>query len=94
MGKRLIITEEEKINILTQHNKQGYNSINEIYGLIPNPKKEIIVDDDKPAIKEKENTKPKIDGLSYLYDYIPKMSSIIHIDNNETFEDEYKTIVK
>jgi hypothetical protein len=56
-------------------------------------KKEIIIDDDKPEIKEKEDTKPKIDGLTYLYDYIPKMSSIIQT-NYETFEEEYKTIVK
>ena len=57
-------------------------------------KKEIVVDDDKPNICEKEKTTPKIDGLTYLYDYIPKMSSIIHTNNNEAFEDEYKTIVK
>jgi len=61
-------------------------------------KKEIIIDDDKSEIKEKEkeSTKPKIDGLSYLYDYIPKIN--ININNNETnyeiFEDEYKTIIK
>ena len=56
-------------------------------------KKEIVIDDDKPII-EKEKVKPKIDGLTYLYDYIPKMSSIINTDNNEIFEDEYKTIIK
>ena len=56
-------------------------------------KKEIIVDDDKPEIKEKESTKPKIDGLSYLYDYIPKINTNIET-NYEIFEDEYKTIIK
>ena len=61
-------------------------------------KKEIIIDDDKSEIKEKESTKPKIDGLAYLYDYIPKMN--MNITNNdiqsnyELFEDEYKTIIK
>jgi len=57
-------------------------------------KKEICVPDDKPEIAEKESTKPKIDGLSYLYDYVPKMSTIIENNNNHIFEDEYKTIVK
>jgi hypothetical protein len=44
MGKRLIITEEEKNDILMQYNKQNNNLIGEDFGMIPNPKKEITVD--------------------------------------------------
>jgi len=75
-----------EIIIITKIKDISMNLFNQI-------KKEIVIDDDKPII-EKEKVKPKIDGLTYLYDYIPKMSSIINTDNNEIFEDEYKTIIK
>ena len=60
-------------------------------------KKEVIVNkpDDKPDKEEKEKEKSKIDGLNYLYDYIPKISTAnIYEPSNDVFEDEYRTIIK
>jgi hypothetical protein len=73
MGKRLIITEEEKTNILLQHFKKNNNTINEIYGLIPNPKKEIIVDLPIAFVTEiVDNLIPIINGIENGYESYDK----------------------
>ncbi len=57
-------------------------------------KKELgIVDEKKQEKKTDIKNDDKIDGLTYLFDYIPKISNIIY-DNSFIFEDELKTIVK
>ena len=62
-------------------------------------KKEVIISkpNEKPEKdkEEKEKEKSKIDGLNYLYDYIPKISTAnIYEPSNEIFEDEFRTIIK
>jgi hypothetical protein len=58
-------------------------------------KKELGICEEQPETKkENENHENKIDGLSYIYDYIPKISNINNFDNSFIFEDEYKTIIK
>lgn len=52
-----------------------------------------IVEEKKPTNKTDNKPQNKVDGLTYLFDYIPKISNII--DNNHfIFEDELKTIIK
>ena len=76
------------------------NKINDIaMNLFKQIKKEVVVSkqNDKPEKdkEEKEKEKSKIDGLNYLYDYIPKISTAnIYEPSNEVFEDEYRTIIK
>jgi hypothetical protein len=73
------------------------NKINDIaLMLFKQIKKEYL--ETNVIINEPEITEPsknKIDGLTYLFDYIPKISSIEPCRyNNTTFEDELKTITK
>ncbi len=56
-------------------------------------KKELGVIDEKKVEKKEEVIENKIDGLTYLFDYVPKISNVIS-DNPFIFEDEYKTIIK
>jgi len=63
-------------------------------------KKEVVVKSDEKPDKDKEEKKKeksKIDGLNYLYDYIPKISTAnIYIPpaNDDLSEEEYRTIIK
>jgi hypothetical protein len=61
-------------------------------------KKEVIVKPDNKPDKEKEEKereKSKIDGLNYLLEYVPKISTDnIYIPSSESIEDEYRTIIK
>jgi hypothetical protein len=59
-------------------------------------KKEVGVEEEKTTEtkKEFEHQEHKMDGLTYIFDYIPKMSNIINSGNTFIFEDEYKTIIK
>jgi hypothetical protein len=47
-----------------------------------------------PDNNEKKIDKNKIDGLNYLYDYIPKFSNDNIKYNTSVFEEEFKTIIK
>jgi hypothetical protein len=60
-------------------------------------KKEVVIVSNKPEEKsdKEEKEKSKIDGLNYLYDYVPKISTAnIYEPSTEIFEDEYRTIIK
>jgi len=58
-------------------------------------KKEVGVEEEKTETKKEfEHQENKMDGLTYIFDYIPKMSNIINSGNTFIFEDEYKTIIK
>ena len=52
--------------------------------------------EEKPDKEEKDREKSKIDGLNYLYDYVPKISTanIYEPAANQIFEEEYRTIIK
>jgi hypothetical protein len=77
------------------------HKINDIaMNLFKQIKKEVVVKSDEKPDKdkeEKEKEKSKIDGLNYLYDYIPKISTAnIYIPpaNDDLSEEEYRTIIK
>jgi hypothetical protein len=77
------------------------HKINDIaINLFKQIKKEVVVKSDEKPDKdkeEKEKEKSKIDGLNYLYDYIPKISTAnIYIPptNDDLSEEEYRTIIK
>ena len=65
-------------------------------------KKEVFVKPDNKPDKEKEKEKEdkekeksKIDGLNYLLEYVPKISTDnIYIPSSEFVDDEYRTIIK
>ena len=64
--------------------------------------KEVFVKPDNKPDKEKEKEKEdkekeksKIDGLNYLLEYVPKISTDnIYIPSSEFVDDEYRTIIK
>jgi hypothetical protein len=75
------------------------SKINDIaMNLFKQIKKEVIVKPDNKPDKEKEEKereKSKIDGLNYLLEYVPKISTDnIYIPSSESIEDEYRTIIK
>jgi hypothetical protein len=77
------------------------NKINDIaMNLFKQIKKEVVIKSDEKPDKdkeEKEKEKSKIDGLNYLYEYIPKISTAnIYIPpaNDDLSEEEYRTIIK
>ena len=58
-------------------------------------KKELGIEEEKPETKkDNDHHEHKMDGLTYIFDYIPKISNIINCENSFIFEDEYKTIIK
>jgi|688.fasta_scaffold00138_43 hypothetical protein len=77
------------------------HKINDIaMNLFKQIKKEVVIKSDENPDKdkeEKEKEKSKIDGLNYLYEYIPKISTAnIYIPpaNDDLSEEEYRTIIK
>ena len=75
------------------------HKINDIaMNLFKQIKKEVVFKPDNKPDKEKEDKerdKSKIDGLNYLFEYVPKISTDnIFIPLSDTIEDEYRTIIK
>jgi hypothetical protein len=86
---------KEIVSSWNTNEKVILNKINDIgFNLFKQIKKEVCIVSDTIDKKEK-NDKPKIDGLNYLFDYVPKINDQYNNDAQiASFEEEFRTIEK